>query len=676
VTGPGAAPPPADPERARIAAALVAESAEERRQAATALPELDVAVATPLLLRALGDHDWRVRKEATLAARRILDGAAERGGAGARPLVDALLEALGPNENVGLQNAVIEVLGCHGQGAVAALAEALPGLDADGRKLAVEALALTHDASALPALEGALSDPDDNVRHAALEAIAALGVVARAPVVDALIRALDRDDQYARLTALHGLNALEAPVPWELLAPLMEDSMLRPAALSAAALAESPEAPAALVRALPEVRGTAFAQILGALSRLVDGPLAPHAVAALRAGGPTVASRLVREASEPPFRVGGVTEPPSWRGPGTGLATLRGRALVLAALARAEGAVDAAVRALAEPSLAEPAQRALRSLGALALPAVIAHLALDREGEPRDKGALQEGAGAPPAASGLGPDHVAALIDVAVEILQGGDRDGAAPRSRRSRAPGALELPPAPDGLRDELCALIRDAVRSASTLVANSALYALAKLGVDEDLRLAAAQTLSAALPVARAAERALAALAERHPAAARALAQEMMQRDETYLPAAIVLDALGVAGPEELAFLAHAAAAGDVRARRAAVVAAAATAGPAALDVLSAALADEEREVQLAAARALGRLCALLHVEGASGAASDAATRAGELLELVARSGDADLVSAAMRAREAAGGPPAPDWSYGEEPSWPGEAPSWTAP
>src|SRR5262249_8403639 len=142
--------------------------------------------------------------------------------------------------------------------------------------------------------------------------------------------------------------------------------------------------------------------------------------------------------------------------------------------------------------------------------------------------------------SELDPDHVAALIDVAVEILQGG---GMGPYS------GPEER--VPDGLRDELCALIRNAVRSSSTLVATSALYARAKLGVDEDLRLAAAQTLSAALPVARAAESALAALAERHPAAARTLVHEMMQREETYLPAAIVLEVLGVAGPEELAFI-----------------------------------------------------------------------------------------------------------------------------
>ncbi|MCC6553713.1 MAG: HEAT repeat domain-containing protein, partial [Polyangiaceae bacterium] len=643
MSGPGADLPEPEPRSAAgplLAAtlgALGADDAEERRQAAAALPELPPASAAPLLLQALGDPDWRVRKEAALAGRRLLELASE--GDGER-IVDSLLRALEPGENVGLRNAAIEVLGAHGRVVVPALARALAALDADGRKLAVEALGRTRDAAALGPLEGALADADDNVRQAAIEAIAALGVVARAPVLDVLRRALGDRDRFVRLTALHGLNALEAPVPWEELAPLLGDSMLRPAALTAAALAESPEAPAALVDALAGARGSAFAQIVGALSRLIDGPLlhirgsgspdgalrpgplAPHAIDALRAGGPAVAARLVREASEPRSHGAGATEPPSWRGPGFGPTSLRGKALLLAAAARAPGAAEAAVQALAEPALAELAQRALLSLGPRALSAVLAHLAGAPDRAPRD--------GAPsapdPAAAGdLEPDHVAALIDVAAAILS---------------------APPAPDpASREELCAIIRRAVRSASTLVATTALYALARLGGEEDLRLAATQTLSAALPAARAAERALAALAERHPAAARALAAELMARVETYLPAAILLDALGAAAPDEVVVLAHAAASGDVRARRAAVAAAAAAGGPSALEVLSAALADEEREVQLAAARALGRLAALLdgapdRGAGLEGDPAALATRAGELLGLLARSGDAELV------------------------------------
>ena len=57
--------------------------------------------------------------------------------------------------------------------------------------------------------------------------------------------------------------------------------------------------------------------------------------------------------------------------------------------------------------------------------------------------------------------------------------------------------------------------------------------------------------------------------------------------------------------------------------------------MEVLSFALTDEEHEVQLAAARALGRLCS----------APDA-PRAGDVLNLVERSGAPNLVAATVRA------------------------------
>jgi hypothetical protein len=74
--------------------------------------------------------------------------------------------------------------------------------------------------------------------------------------------------------------------------------------------------------------------------------------------------------------------------------------------------------------------------------------------------------------------------------------------------------------------------------------------------------------------------------------------------------------------------------------VAAAASLAGPAALDILSAALADEEREVQLAAARALGRLRTTFDPAAVPASAS---SRAAELFDLVRRSGDRELLMAA---------------------------------
>ncbi|XXY46921.1 HEAT repeat domain-containing protein [Sorangium sp. So ce269] len=630
-----------------IAAALAADDAEERRQAAARLGRADVTEALPLLLRALGDPDWRVRKEATYACHRLIQAApagssqgaegerppASQGGAeGERPsasqlLVGALLDALRTSDDVGLRNAAIEVLGYCGSDATPALVGALGELAGDERKLVVDALGRTRDPAALDALYAALAEQDDNLRQSAIEAISGMGLIARERVTDILYERLSDRDRFVRLTALNGLNGLEAPVPWRVLSPLIDDPILRSAALVAAALAESPEAPRALVTALATARGGAFAQLVRALARLAESPLAQHVVAALQAVPVEVGARLVQAAAA---QGSGGAEPPSWRGLGADPVSGRAQALVLAAMARAPGAADAAVQAMIEPALVETAQRALGLLGGEALPAVLAYL--DRHIDPDPD--LWEGL----------DDATAALIDGAVAIARQRAREG------EPGAPGVDRLDPP----LDELLGAVRRSVKSPSTLVATSALYGLAKIGTADDFPLVVSQTRAISLPVARAAESALAGLSERYPEAARALARRLMQAEETHLAAAIVIEALGSADPEEIAFLTGVASAGDVRARRAAVTAVAAAAGASALDVLSFSLADEEREVRLAAARALGRLYASLTESSPAG---DDRARARELLGLVRASGEPELVAAAAQ-----GGAPFrsdPPWS-----------------
>jgi hypothetical protein len=179
---------------------------------------------------------------------------------------------------------------------------------------------------------------------------------------------------------------------------------------------------------------------------------------------------------------------------------------------------------------------------------------------------------------------------------------------------------------------------------VAIRALRALARLAGEDDLPFIADATLSSAKPVSVAAEGALAKLGARFPSAARELARSISADATRELPAAILLGAgasSGVLAERDASFLAHAATAGDPRARRAAVDAVSAlraasgAAYPAALEVLSFALTDEVHEVQVAAARALGRLCS-----------APEAPRASDVLDLVDRSGAADLVAATVRA------------------------------
>ena len=562
-----------------IERALGSEDAEERRQATAQLAGLPVEAALALLRRALGDEDWRVRKEATLAARAF--GASP-------PLIEALVAVFGEGDNVGLRNAAVDVLAAAGPGATAALAAAFRHLDADGRKLVVETLGKGRDPDALDALESALDDDDGNVRQGALEAIAALGALARDRAARLLLSRLEEPDRVVRLTVLEGLGALEVPIPWERLAPLVEDPTLRSAALSAAALAESPEAARALAGVLAHARGNAFDLALRALGRLADGPLADFVAPALAAGGPELGRRLLEAAL------------PDGRGDDT--IHRRATALRLAAAAAAPGVVEAAVSALGEDALADVAQRALAALGAGALPAAIAGL--------HEPGSFSS------------PEARAALVDVIGELVEAG-------------------APPAP--IEAALVAL-RRAARDPERSVAVRALFALSRLGGEADLAIIADATLEGARPLAAAAESALAAIAARFPAAARALVDRLEGDERCLLAAAIAIGAASGSSPFEerdAVFLAHAATAGDPRARRAAVHAVSeirANAGalfPGAVEVLRVALADEEHEVQMAAARALGRLCT----------ARDA-LRASDVLDLVDRSGESDLVAATVRA------------------------------
>ncbi|MCA9633645.1 MAG: HEAT repeat domain-containing protein, partial [Myxococcales bacterium] len=205
--------------------ALVSSEPEQRRQAASLLVTHGGADRVRLLMQALGDPDWRVRKEAVAVAGRVAPNSEALG---------ALVEALRPGENVGLRNAAVEALCRYGEPAVAALSEALPTLDADGRKLAAEALAMTGSARALGGLERLLDDEDPNVRAAAVEAIAGIGTASIEEAVALLERCLSVEDQFMRLAALDGLNRLGVILRFEQVESLLADRVLARSALIAA----------------------------------------------------------------------------------------------------------------------------------------------------------------------------------------------------------------------------------------------------------------------------------------------------------------------------------------------------------------------------------------------------------------------------------------------------------
>lgn len=340
-----------------LARALGSSDPEERRLAATRIGE-ETEGGVALLLTALGDDDWRVRKEAVSVAAHLAPNA---------EVLTALVGTLAPGDNVGLRNAAVEALGAYGSDAVRVLGSHVDGLDADGKKLAAEALAKTAQPGALGVLKRLLDDSDVNVQTAAIEAIAWIGSSCLEQAVPLLQQRLTADNQLLRLAAMSGLNQLGIVLPWESVEALMSDPILERTALSAAGRTASRKAVPTLVQALEERRGSTFASALASLVELIRSGSHTHDAvrAALAALTPATLDRLHAIAA------GDTSEP-----------DLAPNALIVLALAGSPRAAEIAADALGDVAIAAVAEYALTLLSTLAGPALIARIG---EGSPETR---------------------------------------------------------------------------------------------------------------------------------------------------------------------------------------------------------------------------------------------------------------------------------------------------
>ena len=261
-----------------VTRALAATDPEERRRAVARIAELPPASRVPPLLVALGDNDWRVRKEAIGLTAEL----------GPEPeLLNALCDVFEPGDNVGLRNAAVEALGAYGAFAVEALASRVSKLDADGKKLAIEALGRSAEASALDVLAPLVADADPNVRVAALEALGAIGVARVDDARELLVSRLDEARPLETLAALESLAMIGAGLPFATVQPWLRDPLFGRAALALAAQSGDPQASAPLVEALLDGRDPeavcALADYVGASEAARRAAQAELATAGLRA---------------------------------------------------------------------------------------------------------------------------------------------------------------------------------------------------------------------------------------------------------------------------------------------------------------------------------------------------------------------------------------------------------
>jgi len=316
---------------------------EARRVAVRQIAKVRGPEAAELLLHALGDDDWRVRKEAANVAP-LLERREE--------VVASLVAALSETVNIGLRNAAVEALIAVGSEAVGATVESLPRLDADARKLAVEVLGGVPDARGMAALMRALDDEDANVRVAAAEALgnaALAGEESRDNATRALVASLATRDTFLKIAALDSLARLEARLPWSIFEPYARDPLLRRYAIAAAAGSREPDAIRALANATGDASPTIAREAVVALGDLIAAdPEDEQALSVARAAlleTPVGRAQAKRAALDPED------------------GRARGGALLLLGIIRDVAHVPVLVEALADDDVEERADLAVRLFG-------------------------------------------------------------------------------------------------------------------------------------------------------------------------------------------------------------------------------------------------------------------------------------------------------------------------
>ena len=169
---------------------------EIRREAVEKMARRKDPACIPLLLTAMKDISWRVRKTAVEIL--FQDYAVEE-------YIDGLIQLLHIEDNAGARNSAIEALIRLGKKASVYLIEAFKTPNKDVRKFIIDVLGELMDNRALGLMLEAIRDEDENVRATAVEH---LGKVGELSVVDALIDILDNGDLWTAYPAADALGRI------------------------------------------------------------------------------------------------------------------------------------------------------------------------------------------------------------------------------------------------------------------------------------------------------------------------------------------------------------------------------------------------------------------------------------------------------------------------------------
>ncbi len=169
---------------------------EIRREAVESTRGMREDACIPLLLKAMEDPDWRVRKTAVEVL--FEDYPFDK-------YINGLTDLLFVEDNAGPRNAAIESLVRLGKEAVPFLIETFSTRNKDVRKFIIDILGDQGDPRSLPLMIEAIRDEDENVRAAAVEH---LGKLREPSVIDPLIEILDGGDLWTAYPAADALGRI------------------------------------------------------------------------------------------------------------------------------------------------------------------------------------------------------------------------------------------------------------------------------------------------------------------------------------------------------------------------------------------------------------------------------------------------------------------------------------
>jgi chemotaxis protein methyltransferase CheR len=231
--------------------------ADQRYQVIADLDPAHDPEALDLLIGALGDDSWRVRK---LASDRLTTWP------NPSSVVRSLVRVLTETSVVGLRNGAIDALTRIGTSSVAELVGALRRRP-EHRKFLIDALGSIGEPSAVSGLVACLSDQDTNVRVAAAEA---LGKIGGDEAAAALLQLADSDDMLLQLTALDGLAEMGAVVAVDKLVRWVDVPVVRCSALRLLGRSRDLTALPLLVAAIADKTRRAREAAIEAVARLTD----------------------------------------------------------------------------------------------------------------------------------------------------------------------------------------------------------------------------------------------------------------------------------------------------------------------------------------------------------------------------------------------------------------------